>query len=183
MTDTIGLRRVFGLFATGITVVTANRAGAGADAKGGVDAGPPHGMTANAFTSVSLNPPLVLVCVLRNTLMHEAILTSQAFAVSVLSGQQEQVAWYFASRHRPRDEHEFDLVDWTPGRHTGAPLVLGALAWLECRLVAAHDGGDHSIFVGSVLDHGRGPSQDALLFFGGQFHRIDDGTPGFHWCE
>ena len=113
--------------------------------------------------------------------MHEAILRSGAFAVSMLSGRQEHVARYFANHQRPRDEHEFDVVEWTPGRHTGAPLVLGALAWLECRLAATYDGGDHSIFVGLVLDLGRGPDQEALLFFGGEFHRSEDGA--FHRLE
>jgi flavin reductase len=181
VTDSTALRGVFGRFATGITVVTANRTAAGTAPTPTPER--PHGMTANSFTSVSLDPPLFLVCVLRSALMHEAILSSGAFAVSVLSGRQEHLARYFASRHRPRDEHEFDLVEWTPGRHTGAPLVLGALAWLECRLAATYDGGDHSIFVGSVLDLGRGPGQEALLFFGGQFHRIDDGAAGYHCHE
>jgi flavin reductase len=177
VTDSTALRGVFGLFATGITVVTANRTADGT----ATPSGRPHGMTANSFTSVSLDPPLVLVCVQRSAMMHEAILRSGAFAVSMLSGRQEHVARYFANHQRPRDEHEFDVVEWTPGRHTGAPLVLGALAWLECRLAATYDGGDHSIFVGLVLDLGRGPDQEALLFFGGEFHRTEDGA--FHRLE
>jgi flavin reductase (DIM6/NTAB) family NADH-FMN oxidoreductase RutF len=178
ISDSIALRSVFSRFATGITVVTANRTAAGSGATSTPQR--PHGMTANSFTSVSLDPPLVLVCVLRSALMHEAIVSSGAFAISVLSGRQEHLARYFASHHRPRDEHEFDLVEWAPGRHTGAPLVLGALAWLECRLAATYDGGDHSIFVGSVLDIGRGPGQEALLFFGGEFHRFDYGAAGYY---
>jgi flavin reductase len=149
------------MFATGITVVTA----AGKSA--------PHGMTANSFTSVSLSPPLVLVCVLREAAMHQAILDSESFAVSVLSTGQEEVARYFADRGRPRDEREFDVIDWLPGVHTGAPIVGGTLAWLECRLAAVYYGGDHSIFLGSVLGLGRSAERDALLFFGGNYHHLE----------
>lgn len=154
------LRGVFGSFATGITVVTAGRSA-------------PRGMTANSFTSVSLDPPLILVCVLRTAAMHTVIEENGAFAVSVLSAHQEQVARHFADRSRPRGDREFDLVDSVPGRHTGAPIVTGTLAWIECKLAAVYDGGDHSIFLGSVLDLGRGASDDALLFYGGGFHRLE----------
>jgi flavin reductase (DIM6/NTAB) family NADH-FMN oxidoreductase RutF len=157
--STDALRSVFGTFATGITVVTAS-----SDA--------PLGMTANSFTSVSLSPPLVLVCVKRDAAMHAAILEDEMFAVSVLSSGQEQLAKYFANRKRPRGEEEFALHDWVPGSHSGAPILAGALAWMECRLTAVYDGGDHSIFLGSVLDLGRGTGDDALLFHGGRFHRL-----------
>jgi flavin reductase (DIM6/NTAB) family NADH-FMN oxidoreductase RutF len=154
------LRGVLGLFATGITIVTS----------GGAQ---PRGMTANSFTSVSIEPPLVLVCVKREAAMHRAIMDCGAFAVSVLSARQERVARHFANRARPRGEREFDLVDWLPGRHTGVPIVSDTLAWLECRLAEVYAGGDHSIFLGSVLDSGRGADRDALLFFGGDFHRLN----------
>ena len=154
------MRAVCGAFATGITVVTA-----------GKDS--PRGMTANSFTSVSLKPPLILVCVLREAAMHDEILARDAFAVSVLSAGQEQVARYFADHRRPRGEHEFDLVDSAPGPHTGSPILNGALAWMDCRLAAVYNGGDHSIFLGEVLDLGRGPAGDALLFYGGGFHRLE----------
>jgi flavin reductase (DIM6/NTAB) family NADH-FMN oxidoreductase RutF len=134
-------------------------------------------MTANSFTSVSLRPPLVLVCVLREAAMHAAILSGQSFAVSMLSAGQEQVARYFANHRRPRGSHEFDMIDWAPGRHTGAPILSGALAWIECRLAAVYEGGDHSIFLGSVLGLGRGTGQDALLFYGGDFHKLPVGRP------
>ncbi len=153
------LRSVFGAFATGITVVTASPDS-------------PMGMTANSFTSVSLSPPLALVCVDRKAAIHDAILAEGMFAVSVLSTEQEQVAKYFASHSRPRGEQEFAAVDSEPGPCTGAPVLSGALAWVECSLVAVHDGGDHSIFVGSVLDLGHGSGSEALLFHGGRFHRI-----------
>lgn len=158
------LRSVFGMFATGITVVTAHGQ-------------TPQGMTANSFTSVSLTPPLALVCVKRDAAIHEAILSEKAFAVSVLHSGQEEVARYFANHHRPRGEDEFSVVDAVPGPRTGAPIVNGALAWLECSLAAVYEGGDHSIFLGSVLQGSCGAESDALLFYGGGFHQLRPGGP------
>jgi len=151
------LRDVMSQFATGITVLTT-----GGDHS--------HGMTANAFTSVSLEPPMVLCCIARTAQMHEAILRSRSFGVSVLSVDQEHVAQHFASRGRPRGMAQFDEFDWIPGRRTGAPLLAGSLAWLECELAEVYHGGDHSIFLGNVLDAGR-HAGEALLFFGGGFHQ------------
>lgn len=151
------LRDVMSQFATGITVLTA----------GGEHS---HGMTANAFTSVSLDPPMVLCCVARTAQMHEAILLTRSFGVNVLSSDQEHVARYFASRGRPKGIAQFDEVDWFPGRRTGSPLLGGSLAWLECELAQVYDGGDHSIFLGTVLNASR-RSGEALLFFGGGFHQ------------
>jgi flavin reductase (DIM6/NTAB) family NADH-FMN oxidoreductase RutF len=157
--DPIGIRRAFSRFGTGVTVVTTG--------------GPfPHGMTANSFTSVSLAPPLVLVCVLRDTVMHEAVLESRSFAVSVLSARQEGLARYFADRHRPRGPEQFELVGWSPGRLSGIPVLDDSLAWMECSLRDAYDGGDHSIFVGEVLDIGLDDETDALLFFDSVFHGL-----------
>jgi flavin reductase (DIM6/NTAB) family NADH-FMN oxidoreductase RutF len=162
--DSRQLRDVLGLFATGITVVTSGQ-------------DQPRGMTANSFTSVSIEPPLVLVCVTRKAAMHQAILDNGAFAVSVLSARQEWVARYFANHARPRGDREFDVVDRLPGRRTGVPIVSDCLAWLECRLAAVYPGGDHSIFLGSVLDSGRGGARDALLFHGGGFHCLTPAQP------
>lgn len=154
------LRRVFGRFATGVTVVTAGRA-------------TPSGMTANAFSSVSLDPPLALVCVKHNASVHDTIIESGSFAVSVLAAHQEEVARLFADHSRPRGQHEFDAVDARPGPYSGAPVLSGALAWLDCKLAAVHEGGDHSIFVGEVQTIGRGTADEALLFYDGAFHRIE----------
>ncbi|MCT2583759.1 flavin reductase family protein [Actinophytocola gossypii] len=143
-------------FATGITVLTARGEKA-------------HGMTANAFTSVSIDPPLVLCCVGRTARIHDAIIDAGHFGVSVLSAEQEGVARYFAGRGRPAGMAQFERVDWFPGRHTGAPLLVGSLAWLECDLRQTYEGGDHSIFLGTVLSASRGGGQP-LLFLGGGFH-------------
>ena len=157
--DRRGLRDVLGRFATGVTVLTAGRA-------------VPSGMTANSFTSVSLDPPLVLVCVGRTASMHREILDGGSFGVCVLAAGQLEAARHFADRARPRGERGFELVDWRPGRHTGVPIVSGALAWIECRLAAVYDGGDHSIFLGAALEVGRAAAGDPLVFFGGGFRAL-----------
>jgi flavin reductase len=157
--DAQTLRRAFGAFATGVTIVTT----------GGET---PHGMTANSFTSVSLDPPLVLVCVQRNAAMHQLLAASGHFGVSVLALHQEGVARHFADRLRPLGLAQFDGIDWQPGRVTGTPLVNGALARMECELWRSYDGGDHTIFVGSLLSLERPSEQEALLFFRGRFRHI-----------
>ncbi|MER5757136.1 flavin reductase family protein [Streptomyces sp. NPDC002088] len=154
------LRGIFGRFATGITVITAGR-------------DEPRGMTANSFTSVSLSPPQVLVCVMRDASMHEVIREHHAFVVSVLSDRQERLARHFADSRRPRGAQEFETVDAIPGPQTGAPILGGSLAWFECDLAAVYDGGDHSIFLGEVLNLGHGPGEDALLFYDGAFRRLE----------
>jgi flavin reductase len=153
------MRDVLGRFATGITVVTSSGETT-------------HGMTANSFSSVSLDPPLVLVSVDRGALMHETIVANQTFAVSMLGAGQENVARHFANRERPAGLAQFDSVDWAPGPQTGAPLLAGALAWIECVLHEVYEGGDHSIFVGRVTGLGRSTGEEALLFFGGAYHQI-----------
>jgi flavin reductase (DIM6/NTAB) family NADH-FMN oxidoreductase RutF len=153
------LRRAFGAFATGVTVVT-------------IGGETPHGMTANSFTSVSLDPPLVLVCVGRNAVMHDLLLAQGSFGVSVLAAHQQTAAKHFADRRRPLGAAQFDAVGWTPGRETGAPLIAGALARFECELYRSYDGGDHSIFVGRVVSLERSLDQDGLLFFQGRFRDI-----------
>lgn len=156
--DARTMRNVMGRFATGVTVLSV----------GGEHS---HGMTANSITSVSLDPPLVLACVARTAVMHAAILAARSYGVSVLGAHQERLARYFADRRRPSGIEQFDATDWFPGTYTGAPLLVDSLAWLECELVDAYDGGDHSVFLGRVLDMGRNPGGGALLFFEGGFHR------------
>ena len=157
------MRQIFGRFATGITVVTAGREA-------------PCGMTANAFTSVSLEPPLILVCIQRNASMHDTIGECGSFAVSVLAAHQEREARMFADHKRPKGKGSFDEVDTVAGPYTGAPVLSGALAWVECRLTTVYDGGDHSIFLGEVQALGHSETADALLFYDGGFHRLEPGV-------
>lgn len=157
VTDPHRLRNVFAAFATGVTVVT-------------VGGDQPHGMTANAVASVSLDPPLLLVCIKHDARMHQALVHCEGFAVSVLAVHQGSVARHFASGHRPLGIAQFATVGWSPGR-TGAPLIDGAVAWLECRVSGVHDGGDHSIFVGRLVS-ARRDRGEPLVFFDGQFHQL-----------
>jgi flavin reductase len=152
------LRRVFGAFPTGVTVVTV-----GGDS--------PRGMTANSFTSVSLDPPLLLVCVTKEATMHSNLETSPTFSVSVLGTGQEGVARHFASRSRPAGAGQFDTVDWLPGQKTDAPLIAEAAAHFECEKWAVYDGGDHTVFLGRVVAAARRPDRDAVLFHNGRFRQ------------
>lgn len=107
--ERVALRSVLGRFATGVTVLAAGRE-------------TPCGMTANAFTSVSLDPPLILVCVNRNAALYNAVLAAGRFGVSVLSAGQEDLARYFADHSRPRGSEEFSthrVVAWAGGRRAG----------------------------------------------------------------
>jgi flavin reductase (DIM6/NTAB) family NADH-FMN oxidoreductase RutF len=156
--DGQSLRNCFGAFATGVTVVT-------------VGGGTPHAMTANSFTSVSLDPPLLLICVDRKAVMHECIGGAKSFGVSVLAAHQEAVARHFADRRRPLGAAQFDHVDWLPGPVTGTPLIAGAVAHFECSLWRTYDGGDHTIVVGSVVSTDQPDHGEALLFARGRFGR------------
>jgi flavin reductase (DIM6/NTAB) family NADH-FMN oxidoreductase RutF len=131
-------RRAMREFATGVTVVTCTVHDED------------HAMTANAFTSVSLDPLLVLVCVERVTRFHEAILAAGTWAVSVLPESAREAAVWFSTSGRPL-EGQFARFPYKRGENTGAPLLIGALSTLECRTRTTYDGGDHTIVVGDVL--------------------------------
>ncbi|MER7898978.1 flavin reductase family protein [Streptomyces sp. NPDC096046] len=157
--DPTRLRRALGAFATGVTVVT-------------VGGSFPHGMTANSFTSVSLDPPLILVCLGRDTIMHRVLADAETFSVSVLDAGQEQVARYFADRSRPTGTAQFETVRCRPGRSADAPLITGAAAHFECAKWRAYDGGDHIICVGEVLALHDTPDREPLVFHRGRFRRF-----------
>ncbi len=148
-------RRVLGHFATGVTILTT------CDADGR-----PTGLTASAFCSVSLDPPLILVCVDHKSQSYPAIRDSGRFAVNILRDAQEAVSRRFATTRL--DKFEGLAYRMSPG---GLPLLDDALARLECRTVSAHVEGDHTIFVGRVeathVDTGQ-----PLLYFRGQYQRL-----------
>lgn len=137
LADTLVYRDVVGRFPTGVTVVSTRS---------------PQGvrlMTANSLTSVSLDPLLVLVCIQLTARFHQPVVAAGEWAVSVLAADQEHLARIFAGRSGPAD---LGAVPHRLGRLTGAPLLTGAVAQLECRTVATHPGGDHTILLGAVLD-------------------------------
>ncbi|MCZ0983626.1 flavin reductase family protein [Streptomyces diastatochromogenes] len=131
----------------------------------------PRGMTANSFTSVSLDPALVLLCVGRDAVMNRVLAEADTFAVSVLGAGQEDVARHFADRSRPPGAAQFDAVDWLPGGSAGAP-DRGAAAHFECARWRTYDGGDHTIHVGRVLALDALPDREPLVFHGGRFRRL-----------
>jgi flavin reductase (DIM6/NTAB) family NADH-FMN oxidoreductase RutF len=154
-------RTALGRFGSGITIMSTLQDGVA------------HAMTANAFTSVSLDPPLVLVCVDKGVRMHDAVLDCGFWAVSVLADSQRPIADRFAKSGR--DLHsQFDGIGTTPGPKTGCLLIEGALSWLECRTWATYDGGDHTIVVGEVLSLGTGEVADpaALIYYAGQYREL-----------
>lgn len=158
--DPADFRRAASCFATGITVVSAR-----AD---GVD----HAMTVSAFTSVSLDPVLVLFCAEKLARFHDAVLASGSWAVSVLGADAEKAARWLATRGRPL-EGQLDAFRHHPGPLTGAAVLDDALAVLECRTTAVHDGGDHSIIVGGVLSVSEPqPDAEPLLYYRSRYRRL-----------
>ncbi|HSE91927.1 MAG TPA: flavin reductase family protein [Methylomirabilota bacterium] len=151
-------RRVLGHFATGVTVVTTYDA----DQR-------PTGLTVSAFSSLSLDPPLVLVCVDHKSQSYPALRDSGRFAVNVLATDQEAVSRRFATTR-------MDKFDGLPHRlgTLGTPLIEGALVHLECVTVAAHVEGDHTVFVGRVEEAGGGEGEP-LLYYRGKYGRLQGG--------
>ena len=135
-----------------------------------------HAMTVSAFTSVSLEPLLVLFCAEKIARFHDAVLDAGIWSVSVLDQESEKTARWLATRGRPL-EGQLDLIAHHPGPVTGAPILDAALASLECRTTAVHDGGDHSIVVGAVVGVGEPPDGGApdggpLIYYGGGYRRL-----------
>lgn len=156
------LRRCLGHFATGVTVITCH----------GED-GAPHGATVNAFTAVSLDPPLVLVSLDRRSKLC-GLLASRPFTVNVLEAAQKDLALHFAGR--PNQD-----VVWEPAAD-GAPGLAGALAHISCTPWQHHDGGDHVLHLGEVQQF-RIHDGDPLLFHTGKFHHLGDDHLPLLWDD
>ena len=154
-------RNTVGAFATGVTVITTHG-----------EAGP-YGMTANAFSSVSLDPPLVLVCVISGTTGAETIERNGVFAVNVLGTHQEPISRFFSSRERPSGHDAFrDIPHFSAV--TGAPILERSAAYLDCWLAARHEAGDHVIFIGEVVALGVDPGLRPLVFHGGAYAALHE---------
>ena len=161
MLEPRSLRDAFGRFATGVTVVTCAK-----------EDGVPHGATVNAFTAVSLDPPLCQVTVTRES-RASRYLGGAPFAVNVLAADQLDAAWHFAGR--PRDPEPA----WAEG--PTAPVLVGNAATISCRPWRTYDGGDHLIVVGEVVDLAV-TDADPLLFFGGRFRELAPPRTGVQWA-
>ena len=145
-------RETLGRFASGVTVLTISHGGER------------RGMTANAFVSVSLTPPLILVSVAASATMHSRMLDSERFGINVLSTAQQAL-----SRHFSGKPDEGLSVPWMD--HEGLPLIGGAVAQLVCRKVEGHAAGDHTLFIGEV-QYSRYTDDDPLLYFRGEYHEL-----------
>ena len=152
-------RSALGSFATGVTVVTT--------------AGEEHGygMTANAFSSVSLDPPLVLVCVIAGSDGSEHIRSNRCFAVNILAAEQEPISRYFSSTERPKGRDAFSEVSHRT-EITGSPILDGVVSYLDCTLHVTLQAGDHDIFIGEVQSLGVTPDAKPLLFAGGGYAQV-----------
>lgn len=161
--DSRAYRNTIGLFASGVTVVTTRL--------GEII----HGMTANAVSSVSLDPTLLLVCLDRRTRMHDLIQQAGAFAVNILATDQEHLSGHFAGRSKdgppPAGLH---FVYGTDGTDDGSvPTIAGGVAAIRCQVEAAYPGGDHTILLGRVTELRPGAADtQPLIWFGGRYRHL-----------
>jgi len=150
-------RSLMGCFAAGVTVVTT------------VDAdGVPFGLTATAFSSVSLAPPLALVCIGKDSGSYAQFAACSYFAVNFLAVGQADLSQRFASSGGDK----FATLDWTRG-DCGVPILAGTIGFAECRLVHSYEGGDHTIFVGQI-EAGAASDGTPLTYFRGAYRRLTE---------
>ena len=158
MTDSEQFRRVLSQFPTGVTVVT-------------LPSDPPHGITVNAFASVSLDPPQVLVAIDHDTETHELLTTElDGFCINILAADQEALGRHFADI-----EHlEEDPFATATTAATGAPIFEGVLGYIDCSTAASVDSGDHTIFIGDVESLGvQNPDKPALVYFRSDWDQLE----------
>ena len=158
MIDPLRFRGALGMFATGVTIVTASHSVAGL-----------IGITANSFNSVSLDPPLVLFSVANTARSLSAFLEAPGFAVNVLRKDQKALSGRFARQ----GEDKWAGVPYSPGRF-GAPILPGTMAAFDCVHYARHEGGDHMIIVGRVVAMEHDVEGEPLLYFGGRYRTLSD---------
>jgi flavin reductase (DIM6/NTAB) family NADH-FMN oxidoreductase RutF len=152
-------RKALGHFTTGVTVITVER-----------EPGKIHGMTANSFTSVSLDPMLILVCVDKSAKMLHLLEKKKRFGISILKAGQEAISEYFAKREHSVEAEQRLGIHFRP-TPSGASVIDGTLLQMGCTVVAAHVAGDHTIFVGEVED-AEVHEGEPLLYFHGEYRRI-----------
>ena len=149
-----GLKQAMRIYPQGVTVVTtASKEG-------------PKGLTVSSFSSVSLSPPLVLVCIAKSSALHHLFEGAKAYAVNFLADDQKSVSDRFAGRTTAKDR--FDGIKFSRGS-TGSPVIAGVRAVIECRAWRAYDGGDHSILVGEVVSARTINSKHPLVYYSQQY--------------
>jgi flavin reductase (DIM6/NTAB) family NADH-FMN oxidoreductase RutF len=159
--DVSAFRKAMGSFPTGVTVVTV-----------ACGDGTMHGVTVSSFSSVSLDPTLILVCLNETSRAVDLIEGAGAFGVHVLSAGQQDVSSWFANRHRPAGPAMFDGMPLEPGA-AGCPVLAGAVASFDCRLRQSHRAGDHLIMLGEVVTLIHRPQLEPLVFHAGTYRSLE----------
>jgi flavin reductase len=163
-------RKAMGCFATGVTIITLDIGGG--ETHGEVR-GEVHGMTANAFSSVSLDPPLVLVCVDRRAITHTHLHAKKRFGINVLCENQRKISDYYANPERTHERAEAEAGARFDRTRHGTPVLHGSLAYLECRLHSAQEAGDHTIFIAEIEDVVVREGEP-LVFFRGKYRKVGE---------
>ena len=156
--DSTQLRKVMGFFATGVTIITTRD-----------QSGKPYGLTANAVTSLSLTPPLVLICVDRKAETYPHFFDSKIFVLNILSQDQETLSRRFATTGGDK----FAGVSWHPGS-LGTPVLDDTLGHIECRIIETLEGGDHVIHIGEVQEAEARAGRPLIFFCGKYRHLVGD---------
>jgi flavin reductase len=157
-------RQVLGRFATGVTVITVTHDGV------------KHGMTANAFSSVSLNPPLIMVSVDKRADMHELLMQAGSFCVNILAEHRRDWSDWWAGK-APKGGDQFVDIPHS-AKVTGSPVLDECVGYIDCKVWARYEGGDHTLFLGEVQEASVNDNPDVkpLLFFSSKYRRLADGT-------
>ncbi|MGH2581946.1 MAG: flavin reductase family protein [Anaerolineales bacterium] len=161
--DPDNLRDALRFWATGVVIISVEHEGKN------------HGMTANSFTSLSLNPPLVLVSLEKVTRTHDLVKNAKKFAVTILAREDREISDRFAGRDARGDADRFTGVD-NFQLESGNPILKKGLAFFDCRVVAAYSAGTHTLFVGQVLScsHANDQSNEPLVYFNRNYRRLID---------
>jgi flavin reductase (DIM6/NTAB) family NADH-FMN oxidoreductase RutF len=156
--DPEAMRQAMRQWATGVTVVSSFHAGVR------------HGMTVSSFTSISLQPPLVLVSLSKDARTHDLVQRSGAFGVTMLDQTQSEISDRFAGRTTEDQDRFIDLDTFV--LDTGAPFLVGGLSYLDCLVIASQDIGDHTIFVAQVIALQIGADGAPLIYYDRSYHRL-----------
>jgi flavin reductase (DIM6/NTAB) family NADH-FMN oxidoreductase RutF len=157
-------RKAMGKNVTGVSVVTTQFAGE------------QHGMTVNAFLSVSVSPPTMLVSLGKKSRTAELVTKGKVFAVNLLADTQAHESDRFAGRHKDKEQNRFEGLLYRDGTN-GCPLLDGALANLECKVLQAYDGGDHTLFVAEVVAGTFDEARSPLVYTTGSYCKVDSLKP------
>jgi len=158
--DKDNLRLVMRQWSTGVTVVSAQHKGIS------------HGMTVSSFASVSIDPQTVTISLMKNSRTHDLVIKAGTFGITILSSDQQVISEKFAGKSTETENRFDEHKTWT--LVSGAPLLYGGLAYLDCKLIAVHDFGTNSLLIGEVTAAKVGNSGEPLLYFDQHYHKLQD---------